>query len=132
LKKIRIADFRFKAARLGAMQFVVSLFFALILVAPSLQDGSSASPSAGMSAATQPSHSALLLKKDTARAVLSAERRHGTKSRWNDLPDALIPVVFEPTRLASSGTLALGGSSSHPLQTYSSVFQARAPPSSTS
>jgi hypothetical protein len=132
LKKVRVADFRFKAARLGALQFVVSLFFALILVAPSLQDGSAPSSSVGMSATTQSSHSALLLKKDTARAVVSAERRHGTKTRWNDLPDAVIPVAFELNHLASNGMPLSGGSFEHPRHTYSSVFQARAPPRLTS
>lgn len=114
------------------MQFAVSLFFALILVAPTLNDGTTPSPSVGISAASQSSHAALLLKKDTARAVLSAERRHGAKSRWNDLPDAFIPVVFEPVHVASGGMPALGASFAHPLQTYSSVFQARAPPRLTS
>lgn len=114
------------------MQFVASLFFALILVAPSLQDGSAPSSSVGMSATTQSSHSALLLKKDTARAVVSAERRHGTKSRWNDLPDALTPAVFEPNHLASNGMPLHAASFEHLGDTYSSVFQARAPPRLTS
>jgi hypothetical protein len=127
LKKTWFAKSRRAPLGFQAIQAVLILVFAVFFTASHLPENASEFGPVAASAAAQPTHSAALAKKDSARAILSTERRHGTKMRWHDPLDALVPASFA-ARFQAFATAAPVCQAFGLTDSCSAVFQARAPP----